>query len=244
MPASLAVRRELFRQGEAFVLGKVAALDDRALGQPCALPGWTRLHLVAHLARNADALGNLLAWARTGVVTPMYTSAEQRAEGIETGARQQPAALRTDLRDASDRLVAAMDALPEAAWQAPVRTARNRPITAEEVPWMRVRETWVHGIDLDAGATFGDVPDTVVDDLLDEVASGLVGRADCRAMVLADADAGASARRTWRVGAGDDPIAVSGPAAELLAWLIGRSDGDALVATGAGGRPPAPPAWL
>jgi maleylpyruvate isomerase len=63
-------------------------------------------------------------------------------------------------------------------------------------------------------------------------------------MVLADADAGASARRTWRVGAGDDPIAVSGPAAELLAWLIGRSDGGGLDATGAGGRPPAPPVWL
>jgi maleylpyruvate isomerase len=240
MPASLAVRRELFRQGEAFVLAQVAALDDRALGQACALPGWKRLHLVAHLARNADALGNLLEWARTGVVTPMYTSAEQRAEGIETSARQSPAALRADLRDASDRLVAAMDALPAAAWQAPVRTARDRPITAEEVPWMRVRETWVHGIDLDAGATFGDVPDTVVDDLLDEVASGLVGREDCRAMVLADA----GGRRTWRVGAGDDPIEVSGPAAELLAWLIGRSDGDGLDATGAGGRPPAPPVWL
>src|SRR5947209_4673969 len=42
-------------------------LDDDAVGEPSLLPGWTRGHVLAHLARNADALVNLLTWARTGV---------------------------------------------------------------------------------------------------------------------------------------------------------------------------------
>ena len=37
---------------------------------PSLLPGWTRGHVLTHVARNADSLVNLLTWARTGVVTP------------------------------------------------------------------------------------------------------------------------------------------------------------------------------
>ena len=51
---------------------------------PTALPGWTRKHLVAHLAGNAEALLRLLHWAGTGERTPMYTSPEQRNADIES----------------------------------------------------------------------------------------------------------------------------------------------------------------
>jgi maleylpyruvate isomerase len=229
-----------FRDGEAFFLGLAAALDDDDLAAPSALPGWTRAHVVGHLARNADALGNLLAWARTGEPSPMYPSAEARADGIEQSARQGPDALRDDLVAASGRLVAAVDALPDEAWEAPVRTARGRPITATEVPWMRIRETWVHAVDLGTGVTFAEVPSAVVDELLDEVAAGLAGREDCPALLLVDV-AGGPSRRIGPAGA---HVEVSGPAADLLAWLIGRADGSALAAGPDGGRPPAPPAWL
>ncbi|MGH9113916.1 MAG: maleylpyruvate isomerase N-terminal domain-containing protein, partial [Acidimicrobiales bacterium] len=103
---------DLFRRGEAFVLAQMATLGDDDLREACALPGWTRAHLLAHLAGNADAMGNLLTWARTGVVTPMYTSQEQRDDDIEAGARQASAALCADLEAASARLVAAVDELP------------------------------------------------------------------------------------------------------------------------------------
>ena len=49
------------------------------------LPGWTRRHVAAHLAANADAVGNLVHWAATGERTPMYSSPEQRAADIERG---------------------------------------------------------------------------------------------------------------------------------------------------------------
>ena len=42
--------------------------------------------MLAHLARNADGCVNLLTWARTGIETPQYRSAEQRDADIAAGA--------------------------------------------------------------------------------------------------------------------------------------------------------------
>jgi maleylpyruvate isomerase len=220
------------RGGEAHVLGYVARLDDDALAAPSRLPGWSRAHVVGHLARNADALQNLVTWARTGIETPMYTSVEQRADGIEVAAGQDPDTLRSDAVAASERLVIALDALGDETWDAPIRTARGRPITAVEIPWMRVRENWVHAVDLGTGATFADMPAGAVDRLVDEVARGLAGRADCPAVTLTATDRGRG--RSWTIGPEGEQTDVSGTAAELLAWLIGREPGD---------YPPVP-AWL
>src|SRR5512145_2600597 len=60
-------------------------LDDDTVRLPSLCPGWTRAHVLTHVARNADALTNLLTWASTGVETPMYESAEARAADIEAG---------------------------------------------------------------------------------------------------------------------------------------------------------------
>jgi len=220
------------RDGEARVLGFVATLDDDALAAPSRLPGWDRAHVVGHLARNADALQNLVTWARTGIETPMYASVEQRADGIEEAAAQDPDTLRSDVVAASERLLTALDALGDETWDAPIRTARGRPITAAEIPWMRVRENWVHAVDLGTGATLADMPAGAVDRLVDEVAGGLAGRDDCPAVTLTatDRDPG----RHWTIGPEGDGTEVSGTAAELLAWLIGREPGD---------YPPVP-AWL
>src|SRR5256885_15091039 len=54
--------------------------------EPSLLPGWTRGHVLTHVARNGDGLGNLLRWARTGTETPMYASREARRADIEAGA--------------------------------------------------------------------------------------------------------------------------------------------------------------
>jgi maleylpyruvate isomerase len=228
-----------FRRGEEFVLAQVAALDDDALAQPCLLAGWSRLHLVSHLARNADALINLLVWAQTGVATPMYVSVEQRASDIEVGATRPAAVVRADAVAASRRLLAVADMLPEPAWSVPIRTARGRPIEADEVPWMRVRESWVHGVDLGAGAGFADIPGDVVARLLAEVADGLADREDCPPLVL---HPGGGAER--RIGGPGDEAEVTGTAPAVLAWLIGRSDGAGLTATTPDGRVPPVPAWL
>ena len=43
-------RLDLMRRGEAFFLGQVSALDDEDLAEPSTLPGWSRAHVVAHVA--------------------------------------------------------------------------------------------------------------------------------------------------------------------------------------------------
>lgn len=60
--------------GTNLVLEATADFDDQAYDAPSALPGWQRRQLVAHIAANADALGNLVHWAATGEETPMYAS--------------------------------------------------------------------------------------------------------------------------------------------------------------------------
>ena len=232
-------RRTWFGDGERFVLDVVNGIEDDDLPGPSRLPGWTRAHVVGHLARNADALRNLLRWARTGEPSPMYTSAGERADGIERTARLGPQELRQDLADAAQRLVDDVEALPDHGWDEEVLTARGRAVPASEVLWMRARETWIHGVDLDAGASFVDAPTGFVAALLQELAT---------APSLTTVDPALHVRaidldRDWTLGTGE-LIDVSGPATSVLTWLSGRGDGSDLRTSHASGRPPAPPAWL
>jgi maleylpyruvate isomerase len=201
------------RVGTEWLRAVVAALPDAAFTGPSLLPGWSRGTVLAHLARNADALGNLITWARTGVATPMYPSTRARADGIaELAARPLPE-IRAEFLAADDRLTLALTDVP---WKAEVRTARGRPIPAAEIPWMRNREVWVHAVDLDAGATFADIPPDVLAALLDDAAALMPAAA-----VTAHApDAG----RTWRFGGGADAVTVTADLADLCAWVLGRAD--------------------
>lgn len=84
------------------VLAALAAATDRLLAtidaMPAAawreaslLPGWTRAHVLAHLALNAKALGGVLTTATSDDPLPMYASARRRDTDIAQMARQRPA---------------------------------------------------------------------------------------------------------------------------------------------------------
>ncbi|MHB1533919.1 MAG: maleylpyruvate isomerase N-terminal domain-containing protein [Acidimicrobiales bacterium] len=90
---------------------------------PTALPGWTRAHLLAHLARNAEALGRLLTWARTGVETPMYAGPAQRDADIDAGAAAPGMLLRAEVASSARALDLALSRFPSASWSAQVRSA-------------------------------------------------------------------------------------------------------------------------
>jgi len=213
-----AVTLPWMRAGQAAVERVVAALSDDALRAPSALPGWSAAHVVGHVARNAEALSRLVAWARTGIETPMYAHREQRAADIETSAERPAEILRAELTTTAEALDAALAGLDETTWQAGVRSALGRPIPAAEIPWMRVREVWLHGVDL--GEPVDALPDGVVDALLDDVTGVLSGRDACPAALLEPTDRD----RTWRLGP-DEPTApvVRGSVAELVAWITGRA---------------------
>ncbi|HTN78367.1 MAG TPA: maleylpyruvate isomerase N-terminal domain-containing protein, partial [Acidimicrobiales bacterium] len=134
------------------------------------------------------------------------------------------------------QLLDAVDAMPDTAWDGAIRTALGRETTGAEVPWMRVRENWVHAIDLAAGARVDQLPDGVVVALADEVAQVMGAREGSPSVALEATDSS----RSWTLG--DGAVVVKGTQAALLAWLIGRSRGEGLQASN-GALPPAP-RWL
>jgi maleylpyruvate isomerase len=216
----------------------VRDLDPGAVTAPTRLAGWHRGHLATHVARNADALRNLLTWARTGVETPMYPDAERRAAQIEAGAGRPIAEQVADLLRADASLAAAVSTMPDEAWTAPVRTAQGRPVPAAEVPWMRTREVWVHAVDLDTGCSFEDLPADLAEALLADVVTGLARRDGAPALVVAATDG----QGELTLPGQGHPVRVTGSRTRLLGWLTGREAGDALHA-GPGSLPPLP-AWL
>lgn len=157
------------QQGTALFTAQVARLDEQQMSRPSVLPGWTRKHLVAHVAANADALGNLVHWARTGERTPMYTSAEQRNADIDAGAQRPATELVAWLNSSALRLSTDMDALTGTQWRTGIVTAQGRAVPATEIPWLRAREVCVHAADLGTGTTFADLPDDFLTALIADI---------------------------------------------------------------------------
>lgn len=234
MAADLTDARRWTRDGTTLLLAE-ADLDEAALGAPSALPGWTRRHLLAHVAANAEALGNLVRWAATGEPTPMYASPEDRAAGIERGVLLPADDLNAWLRRSARALDDAMTALSDAQWLAPVVTAQGRTVPATEVPWLRAREVYVHGVDLATGLSFAELPVGFRTALCDEVvAKRAAAQAPGATLVLEAADTGGR----WELPGDSGPIVLSGPLAEITAYLTGRphklttADGDPAPALG------------
>ncbi|MFJ6895141.1 maleylpyruvate isomerase family mycothiol-dependent enzyme [Streptomyces hokutonensis] len=207
--------------------------------QPSTLPGWTIGHLLTHLARNADALSNLVRWAATGVEHPMYPGgAGRRTADIDAGASRPGSAIVSDVVDSAGRLAGHLERLPDSAWNAQVRTGQGRLVPAALIPWLRVREVWIHLVDLATGVTFADLPDDLAAALLPDVTATLARHPDCPGLVLRPQPFGSEV--TTRPGA--VAITVEGTTSDLLGWTTGRADGRGLN-TSAPALPSLPP-WL
>jgi maleylpyruvate isomerase len=195
---------------------------------PSGLPGWSRAHLVAHLALNAEALTRLLHRLVGDHAEPptMYDSDQQRADDIRDLAT-------ADHREIRDRLLAgttvlddAIAAVPDELWPARAeRTPSGRTMRVDSVPGMRLRELEIHHADLEAGYSRSDWSETFAILLLNAMAKrpGPSARIEVRPD---DVDG------HWILGPEDDTdldaTVVTGPAADLGWWLTGRPAPDTL----------------
>ncbi|PNE41806.1 MULTISPECIES: maleylpyruvate isomerase family mycothiol-dependent enzyme [Streptomyces] len=218
------------------LLVSLGKLDDAAVGEPSLLPGWTRGHVLAHLARNADALVNLLNWARTGVPTPMYASAAARDEDIERGADRPLKVHLEDLGESAARFDAAARALPENRRAYEVEMRNGVVERADRLALRRLTEVELHHVDLGVGYTVEQLPDDFVDSELDFLTGIKFARHPGLTALELHADDG----RRWRTGgrgstdgASAGPVVVSGSARDLVGWLTGRADGGLLDTHGA-----------
>jgi maleylpyruvate isomerase len=171
MSRSLEQSLRWVQEGTDLCRTAIAGLDEASYGAPSQLGGWTRKHLVAHLAANAEAIGRLVGWARTGEEQRMYSSPEQRNADIEAGAELAGEQLTSWFEQSARELAMAMAALPDQAWQAMVVTAQGRAVAATEAPWMRSREVMVHAVDLATGLTFADLPEDFLAALREDIIS-------------------------------------------------------------------------
>lgn len=204
-------------RGERLFLETLSRLSDEDFDKPSLLPGWRRTTVVAHVARNADALVNLLTWARTGTESPMYASPEARDVAIAETAALSKVELRTDYQGAAKRLAAAVNEFPDTAWGNVVRTAQGRSVPASEVIWMRCREVWIHAVDLDIGISFADMPNHMLVALVDDVTDTWRRRKETPPVRFV------AASEVW----GEGVTTVTGNLPDLAAWVAGRrSDAD------------------
>lgn len=213
---------EVARAADRSLIGTVEGLTDDQLAAPSLLPGWTRAHVVAHLALNAEALTGVLRGAASGEPVPMYPSQAVRDSDIEELA----GASRDELRA---RLVQGTEGFAEAAADPPdpgdarfdrVPGGPSLPVAA--VRLMRWREVEIHHADLDAGYTRADWTDDFTVALLDSMAH----RPWLRPGRLQATDLG----RSWEYGdrAGGDVPTISGQARDLGWWATGRGTGEGL----------------
>jgi maleylpyruvate isomerase len=140
------------------LLDTIRQLTDDQVTQPSLLPGWTRAHVLTHLARGADAMCNLLTWARTGVETPAYASQASRDADIATGARRPAAELYQDVERTAGAFNAAVQSLPDQAWRTRVRAPNSAKFAVTELLPRRLVELELHHTDLGAGYTPADWP--------------------------------------------------------------------------------------
>lgn len=220
------------------LLRTVDRLPDDAIGAASLCAGWTRAHVVTHVARNAEALLNLVRWAVDGTERESYPSEEDRARAIEEGAARTAGQLRQDLRTTAGQFAAEAEQLLGPAGSATVRTRAGTQVSGAQVVGMRLLEIVFHHVDLDAGYSFEDADGAWVARTLRRGARQWSAREGAPTLVLLP-DKG----EPLRVGPDQDEARdgqeVRGSAGALLLWLArgvaGGVTSDAPL--------PAPPPW-
>lgn len=200
----------------ARLVSDARACDD--LSAPSLCDGWTRDHVLNHLARNAEALVRLVGAAVDGTGETMYASPERRDSDIDEGVGRDPEVVVGEVEQTAVPLADALRRLgPEHRDVVLERTPGGPTFKGGMLPFMRLREVVYHHVDLDLGFGFGfdDVePDLQVLFLENELKrqQGVEGAAP----LVLRSDEG----DTWAVGEGTDDVApVTGSRAALLTWL-------------------------
>jgi maleylpyruvate isomerase len=204
------------------LLGALSDLADDDVRGPSLLPGWSRAHVVTHLARNADAFCNLLHWAESGEERYMYEPAERRDADIEEGARRSAHELRVDASASSGRLLQAVNELDVRHEDNLVaRAPGGAPFPARDIATHRLVEVEVHHADLDIGYGPQDWDPAFADLLLNRLVED---RSEGPAMVLRSTDTGG----LWKYGVAGQGPTIEGPSSALAWWVLGRGDGSGL----------------
>jgi maleylpyruvate isomerase len=206
----------LVEAATAALLQTTARLADDDVSRPSLCDGWTRGHVLAHLARNAEAISRLAQWAASGERREMYPGGTERRDAdIEAGADRTAAEQLADLRSTADDLAEVLPSLLDGLAAAEVEMRGGYLVASERLPFLRLRELVLHHVDLDAGFTLADVDGDVLVRLIDDAVSRLRLSHRAPSVTLRTPEG-----ESWTVGEGD--VEVTGPRHGLLLWLARR----------------------
>ncbi|WP_329408717.1 maleylpyruvate isomerase family mycothiol-dependent enzyme [Streptomyces sp. NBC_00704] len=222
---------ESVREATDRLLSAVAGLDNAAVAEPSRLPGWSRGHVLAHIARNADALVNVLEGR------PMYADAQVRDADIERDAPRPLDVQLADVRESAARFQAA-GAVP-ADWSRTVELRNGVVDAAARLPFRRWVEVELHHVDLGIGLELEDLPEEFTERETEFLAERFEGHPEVPPTRVTDGT------RVWHTGrkaegSGGPEVTVTGAPADVLGWLCGRRDGSGLTVDG-GPLPALPP---
>jgi maleylpyruvate isomerase len=225
----LAAVRALVTASTQQLLGDTIGVDDEAWRSPSRLPGWSRGHVATHLARQADGLGRLVDWARTGVRHDMYASPQVREVEIEDGADRSGLELQVDLDTSAGRLAEGFGRLDDdlpgsgavAAWDTEVELRGGQRVVARLLPLARLTEVVLHHVDLDIGFEVSAIDDETAAWLLEWSAHRLGARDEFPRLELVS-DSGFHTT----LGSSGDARRITGSSPALLGWLTGRAAPD------------------
>jgi maleylpyruvate isomerase len=195
------------------LLATASRLTDDDVAGDSLCEGWTRGHVMTHIARNAEAMVRLTSWAVTGERQEMYPGgAGKRDADIEAGAGRGAAEQLADLRDSASALAGDFPRLRGDLATSEVEMRGGFVVASASLPFLRLRELVLHHVDLDAGYSLADVEGPVLVRLVDDAVSRL--RLSHRApSVTLRTEEGDS----WTVGSGE--VEVTGPRHGILLWL-------------------------
>jgi maleylpyruvate isomerase len=225
---------ELLDSGTRALVRTVDAMTDEQWAEPSLLPGWSRAHVVAHLALNAEALSGAIEGVHEGRSVPMYASDEVRDGDIDELAAAGPSAIRDRFYASSTVLGEWVEELADnLADEVVERTPGGRSFPAGDVATMRTREVLIHHADLGLDHTAADWPPAFAALVLSTRAAA---HPPGTSFVASAVDLG----QRYVFGDGSGPT-VSGSGSALAWWVTGRGAGEGL--TSDDGRVPRMEPW-
>ena len=192
------------------LLALTADLDDATARGDSVLPGWSRGHVITHIANFSEAMARQVEEALQGRLVEVYDGGRPaRDAAIEAGADRPAAELRTHLNQAVGALLASWDKVGPTDWPLPILHRNSNLSAGLQATW---REVTIHTSDLGLAFTAADWSDDFCLHLLDFLRPRTP---DDVHLVLK------SPTVTWDNGAGETVI-LEGALTDLTAWYAGR----------------------
>ncbi len=201
------------------LLATVDSLTDDEFPAPSKCEGWTRAHVVAHLALGADAMGNMITWATTGVETPPYVSWDARNADIENLAAKPPAEIKAAVHTAVKNFADKAATLKNGLKVETIETGTGTDFNAYAVPALRILEVIIHHADLDTVWELEEADIDALEDTLELLVERVSAKDDFPGVTI-DTDE----REHYVIG--DGATAIKGGRDAVIGWLArGQTDG-------------------